>query len=105
MENDVQTTFLKISEFNDVVGRLTFEDAEILDKIEGATEGDSVAIEFTINSDPLVKNLSLISGGDFTSYWKGRFKKEGVDDKHLKEAFSIAESNDTPSNERPVYNR
>lgn len=90
MIDEIQTTFLKSHEFNEVKGRLKFDDPSILNEFH-PSETDIIAIDFTINSPPVIKNLETIPKGDFASFWSGRFKKEGVSKEELKKAFSIDE--------------
>ena len=85
---DEQTMFLKKREFDEVKGRLTFENPTILNNFNPQEE-DIIAIEFTINSSPLIKSLEIIKKGNFVSFWGNRFEKEGVSKQQLKEAFSI----------------
>ena len=81
MINEIQTIFLKKNEFDEVKGRLTFENTSILDKVKNSQENDVIAMDFTINSPPIIKDLEIIQKGNFSSFLEDRFRKEGVKDR------------------------
>ena len=86
-QNGIQTFFLNKPDFDKVKGRLNFENVALLQNFS-PEETDVVALDFTINSPPLIKNLEIVKGGDFVPFWLERFKKEGVTQEQLFEAFS-----------------
>lgn len=104
MDNEVKTMFLNKNDFDEVKGRLTFENPSVLQNLKDAEDKDAVAIDFTINSNPVVKSLELIPNGDFSRFWEKRFEEEGVTKEQLKEAFSLNGNSMTPGNEGRFHN-
>jgi len=86
-ENEIQTFFLNKPDFDKVKDRLQFENRALIENFF-AEETDVIALDFTMNSPPLIKNLEIMKGGDFVPFWLERFKKEGVTQEQLFEAFS-----------------
>lgn len=86
-KEELQTFFLHKPDFDRVKDRLNFENNVLLEDFS-PEETDVIALDFTINSPPLVKHLEVVKGGDFVPFWLERFKKEGVTQEQLFEAFS-----------------
>ena len=87
-ENEFETMFLKKDDFEEVKGRLKFDNPSILENFV-PKDDDVIAIDFVTHSTPVIKNLSIVEKGDFTSFWVKRFDSEGVSKNNLKEAFSL----------------
>ena len=88
MSNEIETFFMTKKEFDEVKGRLKFENPSIIHDFKPEEE-DVIALDFTINSTPTIKGLEILKGGDFVSFWAGRFEKEGLTKRNLSEAFAL----------------